>query len=149
MPAEETLNDPVCFESPVVKLLQASFHKQASYSDVLKSPNASSLKLHQILREELKSLFSDPVFLEAQCKALVSELRREIEELKQQVKEQDVAITSPQAKVNNLKQYTRRNSARVTGIPETSNEDTDKIVIAIAKKIGAEIDTDQIDHSHR
>ena len=35
------------------------------------------------------------------------------------------------------------------GIPETSNEDTDKITIAIAKKIGAETDIDQIDRSHR
>ena len=35
------------------------------------------------------------------------------------------------------------------GIPETSNEDADKITIAIAKKIGAEIDMDQIDRSHR
>ena len=34
------------------------------------------------------------------------------------------------------------------GIPETSNEDTDKITIAIAKKIGAETDIDQIDRSH-
>ena len=127
----------------------ASFHKQASYSDVLKSPNASSLKLRQILREELKSLFSDPVFLEAQSKALASEFRREIEELKRQVKERDVTFTSLRAKVNDLEQYTHRNSIRVTGIPETSNEDTDKIAIAIAKKISAEIDVDQIDRSHR
>ena len=35
------------------------------------------------------------------------------------------------------------------GIPETSNEDTDKITIAIAKKIGAETDIDHIDRSHR
>ena len=35
------------------------------------------------------------------------------------------------------------------GIPETSNEDTDKITIVIAKKISAEIDIDQIDRSHR
>ena len=93
----------VCFFSKYnaneakINLLPEIIHKQASYSDVLKSPNASSLKLHLILREELKSLFSDPVFLEAQCKALVSELRRETEELKQRVKERDVAITSPQA----------------------------------------------------
>ena len=53
------------------------------------------------------------------------------------------------AKVDDLEQYTRRNSVRIMGIPETSNEDTDKITIAIAKKIGAEIDIDQIDRSHR
>ena len=35
------------------------------------------------------------------------------------------------------------------GIPQTSNEDTDKITTAIAKKISAEIDIDQTDRSHR
>ena len=127
----------------------AFFHKQASYSNVVKSPNPGSLELRQILREELKSMFSDPVFLEAQSKALASELKREIEELKQQVKERDAAIASLRAKVDDLEQYTRRNSVRIMGIPETSNEDADKITIAIAKKIGAEIDIDQIDRSHR
>ena len=70
-------------------------------------------------------MFSDPVFLEAQSKALASELKREIEELKQQVKESDAAIASLRAKVDDLEQYTRRNSVRIMGIPETSNEDTD------------------------
>ena len=70
-------------------------------------------------------MFSDPVFLEAQPMALASELKREIEELKQQVKESDAAIASLRAKVDDLEQYTRRNSVRIMGIPETSNEDTD------------------------
>ena len=81
--------------------------------------------------------------------ALASELKREIEELKHQVKERDAAIASLRAKVDDLEQYTRRNSVRIMGIPETSNEDTDKITIAIAKKIGAEINIDQTDRSHR
>ena len=135
--------------STVMDIPPAFFHKQASYSNVVKSPNPGSLELRQILREELKSMFSDPVFLEAQSKALASELKREIEELKQQVKESDAAIASLRAKVDDLEQYTRRNSVRIMGIPETSNEDTDKITIAIAKRIGAEIDIDQIDRSHR
>ena len=75
--------------------------------------------------------------------------RERLEELKQQVKERDAAIASLRAKVDDLEQYTRRNSVRIMGIPETSNEDTDKITIAIAKKIGAEIYIDQIDRSHR
>ena len=37
-----------------------------------------------------------------------TELRREIEELKQQVKERDAAIASLRAKVDDLKQYTHR-----------------------------------------
>ena len=111
--------------STVMDIPPAFFHKQASYSNVVKSPNPGSLELRQILREELKSMFSDPVFLEAQSKALASELKREIEELKQQVKERDAAIASLRAKVDDLEQYTRRNSVKIMGIPETSNEDTD------------------------
>ena len=65
--------------------------------------------------------------------------------MKQQVKERDAAIASLRAKVDDLEQYTSRNSVRIMGIRETSNEDTDKITIAIAKKI----DIDQIDRSHR
>lgn len=37
-----------------------------------------------------------------------TELRREVEELKQQVKERDAAIASLRAKVDDLKQYTHR-----------------------------------------
>ena len=51
---------------------------------------------------------------------------------------------------NNLEQYTRRNNLRISGIPETQNEDTDVLVTSLAKeKLGVNISPGDIDRSHR
>ena len=46
-------------------------------------------------------------------------------------------------------QYSRRNSLRISGIPETVNEDTDKAVLHVAETMGVSISPSEIDRSHR
>lgn len=46
-------------------------------------------------------------------------------------------------------QYSRRNSLRISGIPETVNEDTDQVVLHVAETVGVNILPSGIDRSHR
>ncbi|KAH3738745.1 hypothetical protein DPMN_045388 [Dreissena polymorpha] len=48
-------------------------------------------------------------------------------------------------------QYSRRNSLRIFGIPESekSNESTDTIVMNLCKSLGADVSIGEIDRSHR
>lgn len=53
-------------------------------------------------------------------------------------------------KVNDLEQYTRRNSLRVYGIPSTDDEDTtDTLLELFRNKLQVTLSTDDIDRSHR
>ena len=52
-------------------------------------------------------------------------------------------------KLDALVQYGRRQNLEFTGIPETQGEDTNKLIIEVAKHIGVEITKDQISTSHR
>lgn len=46
-------------------------------------------------------------------------------------------------------QYGRRNSLRMSGIPATELENTDRIVLDVARAIGVNLDINEIDHSNR
>lgn len=46
-------------------------------------------------------------------------------------------------------QYSRRNNIRISGCPETANEDTDNIVLKMASDIGCDLQVHEIDRSHR
>lgn len=46
-------------------------------------------------------------------------------------------------------QYSRRNNIRISGCPETANEDTDNIVLKMASDIGCDLQLHEIDRSHR
>ncbi|KAK9701450.1 hypothetical protein QE152_g30590 [Popillia japonica] len=54
------------------------------------------------------------------------------------------------ATIDSLEQYTRRNSLRIYGLPESVNEDTDASVIKFCKeKMNIEVTKEMIDCSHR
>lgn len=52
-------------------------------------------------------------------------------------------------KVDELEQYSRRNSVRINGVPEAEGESTDKIVKVIGRAFGVDIEDGDIDRSHR
>ena len=67
----------------------------------------------------------------------------EIAALKQQ-------IDKLEDKVDDLEQLSRQNSVRINGIPESEREDTDQIIIKLAKeKLGRDLQTTDIVTSHR
>ena len=65
----------------------------------------------------------------------IRELREELEDTK--------------VRLNDLEQYSRRLCLNVTGVPEKSNEDTNEIVMDLAKMAGVDVAPRDIDASHR
>ncbi|KAL8577578.1 hypothetical protein ACOMHN_044258 [Nucella lapillus] len=63
--------------------------------------------------------------------------------------EQDKRLCLQQEKVDELEQYSRRNSIRVIGVPECEGENTDEITKKIDSEIGVVVDSSMIDRSHR
>lgn len=51
--------------------------------------------------------------------------------------------------VDNAEQYSRRNCLRVTGLPESENENTDDLILNLARSIDVELTVQDIDRSHR
>ena len=58
-------------------------------------------------------------------------------------------VTECKLKIDELEQYSRKNCLNVTGIPETSEESTNQIIKDLCKVIGVQLDTRDIDTSHR
>lgn len=58
-------------------------------------------------------------------------------------------VTTLEAQMDASEQYSRRNSLRISGIPETANEDTDQVVLHVAETVGVNILPSEIDRSHR
>lgn len=87
---------------------------------------------------------------------IVSEMRKTLEEntrviseLKDALVEKDKTIGVLESKIDDLEQYQRRQCLRVFGVSETDGEDTDKLAIDVAKKIGVDLSVNDIDRSHR
>ena len=58
-------------------------------------------------------------------------------------------VTKAESEIDALEQYTRRNSVRISGVPETEGENTDEIVSKIADALHTHIGPSDIDRSHR
>ncbi len=63
--------------------------------------------------------------------------------------EKDEIIDELSVKLDRSEQYSRRNNVRITGIPETKGENTDKLILDLAKSIGENLSPGDIDVSHR
>ncbi len=59
-------------------------------------------------------------------------------------------ISNLEEELNDLQQYSRRNSLRISDIPEKANENTNDIVKSLAhEKLGVSVEERDIDRSHR
>lgn len=77
------------------------------------------------------------------------ELRNKIEELIKINKEKDAKICELNIKVNELEQYTRRDTIEIYGVKEQENENLQDIVFNISDKIGVEMKAEDIQVVHR
>ena len=85
-----------------------------------------------IIREQVRAAVDSAV---AERDAEIASLREELSETR--------------AQLNSLEQYSRRLCLDISGIPESANEDTDRLVMDTAKLAGVDITRDEIDRSHR
>lgn len=97
--------------------------------------------------EVLTNIIRDSVV--AELKATIERNSDVITELKKTLLEKDKKISELESKIDNLEQYQRRQCVRIFGIVEEENEDTNKIAIDVAQKIGVELNVSDIDRSHR
>ena len=94
---------------------------------------------------------------------VINALKEEMALLRQELKQRDELIASLEEKnkllekrieanedrIDDLEQYSRTNNVRISGIPEAEIENTDLIVINMAKAIGANVSPHDICRSHR
>ena len=85
------------------------------------------------------------------------ELRNQLDEKEAEVQSLSLSLNKLSEEVdmfnmraNDLEQYSRRNSVRIFGIPESQGEDTDQLVIkAVSDHLPCTISPADIDRSHR
>lgn len=81
-------------------------------------------------------------------------LRAENMKIREQLKEREIKLTSQAEQLNNLEQYTRRNSVRIYGITDNSQmetyTETAKVVVKlISNKLQIPVSLSDIDIAHR
>ncbi|XP_077978266.1 uncharacterized protein LOC144433778 [Glandiceps talaboti] len=74
---------------------------------------------------------------------------KQLQSLRNENKDLKDKLANTTKEVNELHQYTRRNTLEISGIPEDGNEDTDNIVVKVAEIVGVNVSPDDIDISHR
>lgn len=105
------------------------------------------------LRQVIHEVFDDPAMIAKIASAVATQvsgqLREEMADLKRELVKKDNQIMHLQDRVDELEQYSRRNSVRISGIPEEEHENTDEIVQKVAESLGVEMSLEAIDRSHR
>lgn len=107
-------------------------------------------ELRSIMLPELKAMV-----IEAVQEALhtlnqeVSCLKEENQRLSKSNDDLAKRLTQAEQDNDSLEQYSRRNSIRVSGVPEVASEDTDDVIINIAQSLDVQINRSDIDRSHR
>lgn len=93
---------------------------------------------------------------ESVANAILTELQKTIEEnnkvisdLKATLETRDKKIEALENKIDDLEQYQRRQCLRIFGVAEEATEDTDKIIMEVAQRIGVDVQPQDIDRSHR
>lgn len=78
-----------------------------------------------------------------------SKLKKENVELTQSVAGLTEKVEMLEIKTDANEQYSRRNSFRISGVPEEQTENTDTVVFKLASDLGVNLDPRDIDRSHR
>lgn len=132
-------------------------------------PNLTTEKLEKILDEKLSPLSEQLKEALAMVKSLNTKyekmeetlvvlqeenkaLKEEHASLKAQVLSSANDLKSVQKSLNDLEQYTRRDSVEIRGIPlpeESQEEDTNEIVLQLSQKMGIPLERKDISVSHR
>ena len=113
---------------------------QLTKNDVLIQIVVIKLYEHIIADEKFKQELHD---------ALLFEFLQINSKLEKQIKQNEEKMKHLDSKVEELKQYSRRNCLLIHGIPHIK-EDTDKVVLNfLKKKLDVELEDDSTDRSHR
>lgn len=107
-----------------------------------------ALAMVKLLNTKYEKMEETLVVLQEENKAL----KEEHASLKAQVLSSANDLKSVQKSLNDLEQYTRRDSVEIRGIPlpeESQEEDTNEIVLQLSQKMGIPLERKDISVSHR
>ena len=113
-------------------------------SEIPASPDMEALfkqftdKVIQTLKDEISALRVDL----AKKDTIIDNLQKENQSIQ-------ARVNKIESRNDDLEQYSRRNSVRVSGIPENDEENTDNIILNISDAIGANLNERDICRSHR
>ncbi|KAF0295941.1 hypothetical protein FJT64_006546 [Amphibalanus amphitrite] len=100
--------------------------------ECIKDPAFLTLLREEVMAPIIKSLVSEAI---AERDSEIAELRQEPREVR--------------SELNALQQYSRRSCLNISGIPESENESTDRVVRDVAAAAGVTLGPTDIDCSHR
>ena len=114
----------------------ASYMKESFHTQVAEITQAS---LQQSVSELVNSIVSGVL---SGLNSRIPSLENENRQLQQRIQQIETAA-------DNSEQYSRRNCLRISGIQETDAENTDDLVLNLARSIDVELSLGDIDRSHR
>ena len=82
-------------------------------------------------------------------KPTVTKLETQVSDIQKENAELHTRVKALETKADAAEQYSRRNCLRISGVAEDSSENTDVIVIDMARAIDVELSLDEIERSHR
>ncbi len=113
----------------------------AQLIEALKAPEVRSM-LRETMAESL-DVKLQPIHDKLNlCEESTQRQAKTVAELNRKVQEKNNEL-------DELRQYTRRNNMRIFGIPESMPENTDSLVLNLAKKLHIEVSVNDIQRSHR
>ena len=111
-----------------------------------------SLMLSEVKSAVIEAVKEAIVPLQTQIDVLKSDTRQlqdENVDLKSRVDELEKKVATNEDNIDILEQYSRRNTPRISGIPEEPNESTDTHVLELASDLNVNLFGHDIDRSHR
>ena len=129
-----------------------SINKVEENYSILKKTVDGVLEFQGFINEKYEDQKKQITSLEKQLKNIINqnkELNSKNIEQNNIINSMKTDITKGKQNTNDLQQYVRREMIDIAGVPRTRNEDTDKIVIAVAGLMGLTITNYDIAISHR
>jgi len=111
----------------------------------------SALKDPSVI-QALTGIFSDMRKEVSELTGLVSSLRLEVADKQQKINSLNTRVEELEASVDTLEQYSRRNSLRISGVPEEPYEDTGEVFLKLINsrtQIHPALTINEIDRIHR
>ena len=112
------------------------------------SLNDSDLqKIWAIVTDTFRTQISDLVT--SVVNGVIAGLKSPISSLEKENSDLRKKVVDLEGRADAAEQYSRSNCLRVAGIPEVTNEDTDKIILELASTLNVDMELADIDRSHR
>lgn len=124
-------------QGTIKPLLKTSFQLSTNALDLKSSVERNRHEVSNLKQELVK-----------QNKYIVS-LEKQLTKTSKYVKEHKDELQDIQVNLDNLEQYSRKNSLEFQGVPNEVNMPTDQVVCKIAQTIGVEIKENDIEISHQ